>query len=175
MDKVELRINHIPWKKKITVLDTFHGAGTIWKSVERKIEKEIQVIGIDKERGKGNGLQREGDNIKFIATMGLELYDVIDLDAYGIPYQILREIFKNGTAKPGAAVFATFIQSIHGRLPNAMLKDLGYTNAMMKKAPLLLCRSGFDKFKQYLGNQGIRNITYIQKNRKYYLHFKIPG
>jgi len=173
MDKVDLRINHLPRKKNITVLDAFHGAGTIWKSVQRKTEKQIQIIGIDKEAGKDSGLQLEGDNIKFIPTLDLSLYDVIDLDAYGIPYEILREIFKNGTAKAGTSIFATFILTLHGRLPIRMLEDLGYTKAMYQKATMLLCRHGFEKLMQYLGKWGIKSINYIQRDRKYYLHFKI--
>ena len=176
MDEVDLRINHLPRKKKITVLDTFHGAGTIWKSVQRKTKKEIQVIGIDKEPGKGSGLQLKGDNTKFMPTMDLSLYDVIDLDTYGIPCQILREIIKNGTAKKGTVIFATFTRTYKGKMPNRMLEDLGYSKAMIKKAPILLSLHPFKKFTQFLALHGIDRIYYIERDKqcKYYLCFRMP-
>ncbi len=174
MDKVMLRVNHLPRKKAITVLDAFHGSGTIWKNVRKKTEKEIQVVGIDKKPGKGPGLTLEGDNLKFIPSLDLSPYDVIDLDAYGVPYRVLKEIFKNGSARKGAYVFATFIQSVQGRLPTEMLEELGYTKAMIKKAPALLCRHGLEKLTNFLSILGVKSINYISKDRKYYLYFKMP-
>ena len=174
MDKVMLRVNHLPRKKAITVLDAYHGAGTIWKNVQKKIDKEIQVVGIDKKAGKGSGLTLEGDNLKFIPSLDLSSYDVIDLDAYGVPYRVMKEIFKNGSARKGAYIFATFIQSVQGRLPTEMLEDLGYTKAMIKKAPALLCRHGFEKITQFLSMWSVKSVNYISKDRKHYLYFKMP-
>ncbi len=167
--KIQLRINHLPKRKKITVLNAFHGDGTIWRNITGKVDKEIAVIGIDKKGG-GSGLQLTGDNVKFLKSMNLAAYDVIDLDAYGVPYQSLKEVLRNRTIKKGTAIFLTFIQIIHGGLPYAMLEELGYTRKMIKKIPTLFYRDGFQKFKQYLAFHGVKNVAYIQKKTKFYVY-----
>ena len=171
--KIQLRINHLPKKKKITVLDVFHGDGTIWRNITAKIDKEIAIIGIDKKGG-GPGLQLTGDNVRFLKSMNLAIYDVIDLDAYGVPYQALKEVLRNCTVKKGTAIFLTFIQvgapGVQGVLPYAMLEELGYTRKMIKKIPRLFYRDGFEKFKQYLACNGIKKMAYIQKKSKFYIY-----
>ena len=90
-EKINLRLRHLPNKKSIEVLDCFAGKSVIWNRIKSKSNYNINVIGIDKIKY-GNNLN--GDNVKYLKGMDLKRFDLIDLDAYGIPFKQLEIIFK---------------------------------------------------------------------------------
>jgi len=173
--KVAIRKNEIGDLAKAHVLDAYSGHGDIWRKIKRELPGT--VITVDEiEIKKRKGIYLRGDNLKYLSGMELSQYDVIDLDAYGIPYKQLEIIFKYARTRHGekkAIIFFTFIQTIFGMLPHGMLSNLGYTKAMILKIPTLFSQNGFDKFKQYLGNRGVRQIKYISKGNKHYGSFEI--
>ena len=162
--KINLRVNHLPDQQSIKVLDCFAGRSRIWKEINKKSNKDINVVGIDRI---SYGSTLRGDNIKYLKGMNLNKYDIIDLDAYGVPFRQLEIVFQK---KYKGILFITFIQSIFGRLPVRMLEKIGYTRKMIKKCPTLFNRNGIEKFKQYLAINGIKKITIINKNNKKYLY-----
>jgi hypothetical protein len=162
-EKVELRIRYLPKKDKIKVLDCFAGKGVIWSIIKSKVKDvDIQVVGIDL---KEYGTNLKGNNVKYLLGMDLSKFDVIDLDAYGIPYEQLEVLFKkdyHGT------IFITFIQTLYGGLPYGMLEQIGFTRSMIEKCPTLFFKNGFEKFLEYLAKNGISDIIYIDKGNKKY-------
>jgi len=162
--KINLRMNHLPDKQSIKVLDCFAGRSRIWKEIKKKSNKNINVIGIDRI---SYGSTLKGDNIKYLKGMNLNKYDIIDLDAYGVPFRQLEIIFRK---KYKGILFITFIQSIFGSLPVKMLEKIGYTRKMIKKCPTIFNRNSIEKFKQYLAINGIKKIIIINKNNKKYLY-----
>jgi len=162
--KINLRMNHLPDRKNIKVLDCFAGRSRIWKEIKKKSNRNINVVGIDRI---SYGSTLKGDNVKYLKGMNLDKYDIIDLDAYGVPFRQLEIIFKK---KYKGILFITFVQSIFGRLPVRMLEKIGYTRNMIKKCPTLFNRNGIEKFKQYLAINGIKRIIIINKNNKKYLY-----
>jgi len=162
--KINLRMNHLPDGKNIKVLDCFAGRSRIWKEIKKKSNRNINVVGIDRI---SYGSTLKGDNVKYLKGMNLDKYDIIDLDAYGVPFRQLEIIFKK---KYKGILFITFVQSIFGRLPVRMLEKIGYTRNMIKKCPTLFNRNGIEKFKQYLAINGIKRIIIINKNNKKYLY-----
>lgn len=136
----------------------------IWKEIKKKSNRNINVVGIDRI---SYGSTLKGDNVKYLKGMNLDKYDIIDLDAYGVPFRQLEIIFKK---KYKGILFITFVQSIFGRLPVRMLEKIGYTRNMIKKCPTLFNRNGIEKFKQYLAINGIKRIIIINKNNKKYLY-----
>jgi len=171
-DKVAMRINHLPVKKNITVLDAYCGENKIWKTIEKQTNKNIKIVPIDIKNKKG--IYLKGDNIKYMMAMDLSRFDIIDLDAYGVPYHQLKLIFKTrATQKIKCTVFVTFNQTVFGQLPKNFLKDLGYTSKMVKKCPSLFNVNGLDKMIQYLALNGIKKIYLRSKNRINYFCFKI--
>lgn len=170
--KVRLRLENLP-DGEISVLDCYRGSGIIWKTIrQRQPERNIIVMGID--RKSQAGIYLRGDNLKFLKSMDVRKFDVVDLDAYGIPYEQLKTLFSKQT-RPGVVVFMTFIQSIFGRLPCRMLRDLGYSYSMVRKCPTLFNRNGFEKLKLWLAMNGVRQIKHFSTNRKHYLCFKIKN
>lgn len=168
-DKIALRLNNIPKKEKLKVIDAYHGKGTIWKNIQKKYEGKIEILKIDKEQ-KTDEFILLGDNLKYLSSLDLSRYDVIDLDAYGVPYEQLKIIFNSAFR---GACFVTFIQSIMGRLQNEFLFDLGYTEAMIKKCPSLFAKNGHNHFFQFLALNGVKKIKIRQCQRKIYLCFQV--
>jgi len=168
-NKVDLRINHIP--ENPVVLDCFGGAGIIWKAIERATGKPIKRIGIDKI-DYGVGFFLEGDNMAFLKTIDLSKFNVIDLDAYGAPYQQLKTLFDR---RYSGVVFVTFIQGYYGIMPKPLLNEIGFTDAMIEKCPTIFGKRGWQYFLEWLALNGVRTVTHRSHNRKHYLAIRLNG
>jgi hypothetical protein len=167
-DKVYIRSNHLPPLPQ--VLDCFAGNGVIWKKVaQNNPGVEIKRLAIEKQKNKG-GFHLAGDNVRFLKSLDLSVYNVIDLDAYGVPYEQVKILFDRGWH---GLVFFTFIQSVMGNLPHDMLIEVGFSKAMITKAPTLSSRHGWKYFTQFLSLHGVNKVTYINHQRKYYGFFVI--
>jgi hypothetical protein len=172
-EKIKLRLDNLPDKKKIKVLDCFRGEGLIWETIKKaRPGIEFEIIGIDQKKDR-QGIYLVGDNLKYLKSMNLSGFDVIDLDAYGVPYKQCEIIFNNPTGR-GKVIFATVIQSMFGGLPRAMLNVLGYKTSMIKKIPSLFFNNGIDKFLQWLALCDIKQVKIYSNTgrKKNYLCFK---
>jgi hypothetical protein len=90
-DKIDLRKTFLPKKCKIYVLSCFDGHGKIWKTIQSEENIDITVTGIDKKRIQGVLV---GDNRKFLRVLDLKKYDIVDLDAYGNPFEQIEILIK---------------------------------------------------------------------------------
>jgi len=90
-DKAMLRLRHLPDTDPVVVLDAFGGSGKVWQCVQANTERKIIRLAIDEKNIPGT---LKGDNRKFLPTLDLTKFHVIDLDAYGVPYEQLEIIFK---------------------------------------------------------------------------------
>jgi len=170
-EKVNLRIESLNLIKKneINVLEAFAGDGLIWDSVSKKTNKKINILKIELNEGK-KGVYLKGKNEKFISLFDFKNYDIIDLDAYGIPFNQLEVIFEK---KYKGIVHCTCIQSVLGKLPEKMLIKLGYTKTMIKKIPTLFNKNGLGKIENYLYLNGVKQIKGYFIDRKNYFYFKL--
>ena len=166
-DKIKLRLNSIPQKDCLNVLDAYHGSGSIWKNIQKRYSGKIKILKLDKEQ-KDNCFVLLGDNLKYMESFDLNKFDVIDLDAYGIPYEQLKILFSK---KYKGIVFVTFIQTVMGALPFDFLESLGYTKQMIEKCPTLFYANGFKKMCAFLKINGINNIRHRSNGRKHYICF----
>lgn len=168
-EKVALRINSLSLikKDKIKVLEAFGGDGYLWEAVKRNTEKHISTFRIDKKEDK-KGVYMTGDNIKYLSSLDLSKFDIIDLDAYGSPFPQLEEVFSSSFQ---GVVHCTFIQTGMGRIDNGILLANGYTKEMIKKIPTLFSRNGINKFENYLSSKGVIEIFGYFLSRKNYLYF----
>lgn len=168
-DKILLRLNNIPKKNCLKVIDAYHGGGSIWKNIQARYHGKINILKIDKEQ-KDDCFVLIGDNEKYLEPLNLDIFDVIDLDAYGIPYEQLKIIFNK---KYKGIVFVTFIQTVMGALSFDFLEDLGYSKNMVEKCPTLFYTDGFKKLCNFLNLNGIDKIKHRSIGRKHYLCFSI--
>jgi hypothetical protein len=158
----------LPVKETLNVIDAYHGRGTIWKNIQKRYVGKINITKIDKEQ-KTDDFILLGDNVKYLSSLKLSRYDVIDLDAYGMPFDNLKLLFDK---KYHGIVFVTFVQSVFGVLQNQFLIDLGYTEAMIEKSPTLLCKKGLPKIKNWLSLHGVKKIRIRTNGRKSYIAFQ---
>lgn len=163
--KVNLRINHLP-EGDIYVLDCYSGKGIIWKEIKDRTGRNIKVLPIDIK--KDNIFHLVGNNLDFLSTIDLSKFNVVDLDAYGTPFEQLEILFKK---EYHGTVFVTFIQSIMGAIPYRLLESVGFTREMINKIPTLFYRCGWNYFLQYLANKNIDKIYHYSFDRKHYLYF----
>ena len=131
-------------------------------------EIEIDVLMIEKKSEK-KGFYLNGDNEKFIPLFDFSKFDIIDLDAYGVPYNQLEVVFDREFK---GYVHVTFIQTGMGRLPDNFIKYSGYSLEMIKKIPTLFCKNGIDKMNNYLYAKGVTEIIGYFNQRKNYFYFK---
>ena len=128
------------------------------------------MVRIEKKAGK-SGAYLQGDNLKYIASLTLSGFHVIDLDAFGVPFAQLEQIWNR--LRTDQRIAFTFIQSGMGQLPKGLLSSLGITREMSSKCPALFNRNGFEKLKAYLSINGVRQIQYLQFDRKIYGTFRL--
>lgn len=167
--KIELRIQSLPDKKEINVLEAYGGEGVLWGAVQRRCpDKTIKILSIDKNKYKR--VQLQGENIKFMKSMDLSVFDIIDLDAYGSPAKQLEIVFEKNFK---GVVHCTFIQSMSGNMDHIILKANGFTKAMINQCPSLFTHNGIDKFLNYLGLRGVKSVKIASKMRKNYLFFSL--
>lgn len=166
-DKIALRCNHLPDKETITVLDCFGGKGVIWKGCVTKSGKKIRRLAIDTRKDE-IGFHLPGSNMAYLDTLDLSRFDVIDLDAYGVPYEQLKMLFRRGYK---GAIFVTFIQTVMGAMPHGLLYDVGIPKEMIEKCPTIFYGSGWLYFLDWLAMNGVKKISHRSHDRKHYLYF----
>lgn len=170
--KIDLRQRIVNELKEVFCLECYGGDGIMWDRLRLSNPgKEITVLRIDQKEDK-KGVYLKGDNLKFIKSINLNQFNIIDLDAYGVPVKQLEVLLNR---KYIGWVVVTFIQSMTGQLSKQFLRDLGYSDSMMKKCPSLFNKNGFDKMKYWLANKGIKTITYFSENRKNYFSFHLDN
>ncbi len=167
-DKIALRMSHLS-EEPIKVLDCFGGKGLVWQGVKILTKKDIKVLAIDKI---DFGFHLPGDNVRYLQELDLSKFNVIDLDAYGVPLEQLDIIFEKSFT---GMIFVTFIQSLMGGLPHKMLNDLGFSKKMIEKISTLYGKRGWQYFLEWLALKGVSKIWHRTKGRKHYLAFNLSG
>lgn len=175
-EKVHLRNKYLPDKEVIDVLDAFSADGVIWKAVEKlNPDKSFCIARIDNQRKK-KGFYIRSENTRFLRSTDLNVYDVIDLDHYGVPFNQLEVIFNHEfTSK--IELFATFnlvgIKPMH----KAMLRMLGFSDSMLNSSRYLCSKNSEEKILSYLNFRGVNQvdkISYIDKAGYHcYMHFTL--
>lgn len=111
-EKVALRLDcaeAVP-KKKISVLEAYAGDPLCWKKVAKLTDKKLYLTGINHDSALGT-FHLHGDSINLFRSLDLSKFDILDIDAFGFPYEhfihVLRSSYKG-------YVIGTFIISHPG-------------------------------------------------------------
>jgi hypothetical protein len=170
-EKVLLRLQTVDLIKKsqITVLECFAGDGTVWSEVKLRTKKAINLLKIDK-RANRKGIYLRGHNLKYMRSMDLSQFDIIDLDAYGIPFDQLEAVFEQPFT--GYVHVTCNNQTGMGTLPYKLLEFCGIPERWYKKTRLLFSKNLIEKTGCYLYEKGIREITgYFIGGKNYFWFF----
>ncbi len=155
-------------KQEINVVELYAGRSVMWGilSDEYKGRVKINLLSIEKERGK-NPRALCGDNMKFIRGIDLSRFDIVDVDAYGIPSQQLLAIKRQDYK---GWIIVTAIQSMFGKLPTDVLMANGMTQAMLQKVSAIFTKGGLQYIKNFMYTLGSRRIRGFFEDRKYYFY-----
>ena len=171
-EKVALRLmtlNEIT-KEDIEVLEIFGGNGVCWRNVAKSTNKRINTTRIDKKEGL-SGEYIRGDNLKILPSLNLEKYDIIDVDAYGIPFEHLDLLFQRKLKNK--VIIVTSIRSVLGVLPKKLYETNGIEWNMVKKCQSLFSKNYIDLMLGYLFKNNIKEIKiYNHSDKKLYFYFK---
>lgn len=122
--KVQLRADAIRalGKDHVRVLDAFAGEGVIWKAVQEELpDIDFDILKIEKKPYSEAGVIA-GDNRKVMPSLDLASFDLIDLDAYGVPAEQLALCAERA---PGVPVAVTCIMSALTPVPKRVLLAAG--------------------------------------------------
>jgi len=171
-EKVALRLmalNEIV-KEDIEVLEVFGGNGVCWRNVAKSTNKRIKTTRIDKKEGL-SGEYIRGDNLKILPSLNFEKYDIIDVDAYGIPFEHLDLLFQRKLKNK--VIIVTSIRSVLGALPKKLYETNGIEWNMVKKCQSLFSKNYIDLMLGYLFKNNIKEIKiYNHSDKKLYFYFK---
>ena len=167
--KVLLRLESLDdvAESPVRVLECYGGNGIIWEEVKSRTQRQIEILRIEKQSDR-KGVYLKGDNLKFLGSIDFSDFDIVDLDAYGIPFAQLKIIFEK---RFQGIVHVTAIQSAMRPLPTGLLTESGYSKEMLKKCRTLFYKSGDDQLLGYLAKKGISKIRRYKSGRKNYFWF----
>ena len=170
-EKVKLRLKaiaEIP-KDDVSILECYAGKGLLYTEVKKHTSKKLHIVSIEKERGK-NPFALCGDNLKFLPTLNLEKFDIIDLDAYGIPTEQIKIIADRGWH--GLLVVTCIAKRLGwGRCPNILLKQINAVK-ISQKCVTLFAPYFFELFEHFLFSFGVRlKIGYFFNYHSGYKHY----
>lgn len=154
--KIRLRADAIVAldKPKVYVLDAFYGYGLVWQGVQKRLpDIEIATLGIEKAKYRASHVIM-GDNRKEMKGLNLQDFDLIDLDAYGAPWEQLAICAKTAVNVP---VAVTYIAVDLGPAPHGVLKAVGIPDQWcdQKKVPnALFNRWRWEFWEEYCARLG---------------------
>lgn len=184
--KINLRkeaIDSFPKSRKtINVLDVFSGNFRQWGEL-KKYRAGLSITRIDKRKGL-KGVYICADSMKALASLDINKYDIIDIDAYGSPLPELLYIMQNKKKESHPVIILTWI-NVRGMVcDKALLKLWGITDGMLAHKPAFtmplidlivnaLSTLGIKKVRFIRGLTRFKNSnTVIKQTQKYYLWFQ---
>ena len=148
----------------IRVLDCYHGHGVIWEAIKKQSGRDIKVDGIEKEKSKGTAIYR-GECNKWLKSIDLTKYHIVDLDAYGIPVTEIITVLSRGFV---GHLCVTLIQSQHGRLPHILNRSVGISRTIADQSRVVVNQDAWEKTMGMLYDRGIGTIRFAKHGRKIY-------
>lgn len=162
--KVDMRVDLIRslGKDKIKALDAFAGEGVVWKSVQEQLpDVEIELLRIDKGHYSTPDVI-VGDNRKVMPSLNLAEFDLIDLDAWGIPQDQLRLCAERAPGVPVAVTCIMFALTPIPRLAHAAGIPKDWTDH--KKYGLML----YSRWQQKFWDNYCATLGYTRTTRHIY-------
>jgi hypothetical protein len=161
-----LRLKAIEGIETPTVLDAFSANGDLWNAIRSISDKTFRVVRIEKNKGM-KGFYLQGDNLKWMAGMDLNKFNVIDLDAFGNCYHQLQEMKRQ---KYSGVVICTWITSVMSPTNSEVMNEIGITDDILKACPSIcaeLSREAiFSYIKNVIGVYEIYEVIQEEKNKK---------
>jgi hypothetical protein len=117
--------------QSLRILDAYAGAGRLWRAASRHYPGQLEVLGVDMRRFR---TAIKADNRRVLASIDLARFDLIDLDAYGIPAEQADILGRRGYRGP---VIWTVIQKMFAVMPATVTDAEGIPREWRQICPTL--------------------------------------
>ena len=162
-DKIYLRKQAIMNLEAVHVLDLFAGRNVLWNNISKD-----SYYGVDIANGKGKNLVANSHEI--FDSLDLSAYNVIDVDSYGISFDIYKKIFSRQDVQPGTVVIYTAITNEFTQIRTEAMDEFRF-RSFYKKAPTLFNARAVEFFYEMLANHGIKEVNYYEIRDHYLKHY----
>ena len=168
--KIQLRLMSLPKNQnQVSILECFAGEGILWNEVKKRTKKQLKILSIDKNNYQKISLK--GDNIRFLKSLDLTKYQIIDLDAWGCPANQLQVLFEK---KYKGIVICSFVQPKLRAINKIVQLNSGYTNKMIKEASFLCRKNGLEQMLFFIKTKfKVNKVKIANYKQKYYFYFTI--
>lgn len=169
-----MRLHALDGLEMPSILDAYAANGAIWDEINRSHPCHVTRI---EKNARSKGIYLKGDNVRWMASIDLNRYDVIDLDAYGSPINTLDEVFRQGYT---GTVVVTWIASISGTT-RRLYQAIGISREILEATPTIVRSLTRDCIYTYLFQKGIKRLNIINNIvqndmfQKFYFSFKMPN
>lgn len=167
-NKIFIRKQAIKNLSEVNVLDLFGGRNVLWKNIPTN-----RYYGIEKEKNKG--LNLNADSHDMLQSLDLRKFNVIDVDSYGISFDIYKNLLTNPQVQNGAVIIYTAITNEFTKIQNAAKDEFGF-RSFYNKAPSLFNARAIEFFYEMLAKYDVKEVSYydIKDNfTKHYGYFRI--
>ncbi|MDE7164768.1 MAG: hypothetical protein K2O04_05020 [Clostridiales bacterium] len=167
-NKIFIRKKAISNLPEINVLDLFGGNNVLWKNIYTD-----RYFGVEKQKDKGNNLV--ADSRRIFDSLDLSKFNVIDVDSYGISFDIYKKILTSKSIRNGTVIIYTAITNQFTKIQNEAKDEFGF-RSFYNKAPSLFNARAIEFFYEFLAKHGIDRVTYYEVRdnfTKHYGYFRI--
>lgn len=169
-DKIFIRKQAIQGIEHVKVLDLFAGRNVLWNNIPTEY-----YFGIDAQNGKGKNLVADSHTV--FDALDLSRFNVIDVDSYGISFDIYKKILQRKDLQSGTVIIYTAITNEFTKIRNEAKEEFGFKN-FYDKAPSLFNARAIEFFYEMLAIYEIREVNYYEirdRFKKHYGYFKVNG
>jgi hypothetical protein len=164
--KVRIRLDLIDelGLNNLSVLDAFAGQGLVWKEIQRqRPDLQIATVGIEKRKYINPNVIM-GDNRKAMKGMDLAAFDIIDLDAFGCPWEQLTLCAEQA---PFVPVVLTHISIDLGPVPKGLLRASGVPEAWYTS--MGVPQALFGRWRWYWWENFVASLGYTESDSELHL------
>lgn len=163
VNKVALRKEAIKGLEALRVLDLYAGNNILWSFFDKE-----KYYGVEIQKGKGKNIT--ADCKKLIESLDLSVFNVIDCDSYGVPFDVIYKILNNKTLKAGTVIIYTAISNRLSGISKQCLKMFNLKN-IYDKCHNLITEYSLELFYAMLYKFGISEVEYIESNGNFTKHY----
>lgn len=162
-DKIFIRKQAIQGLTHVRVLDLFAGRNVLWNNIVTE-----DYFGIDREKYKGKNLV--ADSHKIFDSLDLKNFTVIDVDSYGISFDIYKKLFSKKDLQSGTVIIYTAITNEFTKIRNEAKIEFNF-DKFYNKAPSLFNARAIEFFYEMLAKYGISEVNYYEIRDHFLKHY----
>lgn len=161
--KIALRRRATAGLDRLRVLDLYAGNNLLWSHFDKE-----KYFGVDIQQNKGQNLT--ADSRRIVQNLDLSVFNVIDCDSYGIPFDVLSKVLQNDTLQDKTVILYTAITNRLSGLSLGCLNMFGIRK-IYRKCHGLIASKSLDMFYGMLYNYGVQSVTFLEVKASFIKHY----